>query len=68
MKRHYRNSQRAEMSPDAYAGFLRLLLTPNDRVPTPSPELDAYLAYRSDVDPLPENVQRILGHSLVEAA
>ena len=68
MKRHYRNSQRAEMSPDAYAGFLRLLLTPNDRVPTPSPEVDAYLEYRSQVDPLPDNVQILLGHPIVEAA
>lgn len=68
MKRHHRNSQRAEMSPDAYAGFLRLLLTPDHRVPSPSAELDAYLEYRSEVDPLPENVQFILGHPVVEAA
>ncbi len=68
MKRHNRNSQRAEMSPDAYAGFLRLLLTPDDRVPTSSPELDAYMDYRSEVDPLPDNVRLLLGQPLVEAA
>lgn len=68
MKRHHRNPQRTKMSPDAYAGFLRLLLTPADQVPASSPELEAYLSYRSRMDPLPDNVQHILGHPVVEAA
>lgn len=33
------------MSNDAFAGFLRLLLTPLNEMPSPSSELQAYLAY-----------------------
>ncbi len=40
--------RRPEMSPDAYAGFLRLLLTPLSREPLPSKELDAYLRYLAE--------------------
>lgn len=58
----------APMSPDAYAGFLKLLLTPTHTVPRPSADIDAYLAYVADRDPLPESVRRILGQPTVEAA
>lgn len=37
--------RRPRMNPDAYAGFLRLLLTPLSDEPRPSKELDAYLRY-----------------------
>lgn len=36
-------TRRPRMSADAYAGFLRLLLTPASREPRPSRELTAYL-------------------------
>lgn len=38
------------MSNAAFAGFLRLLLTPLDEVPAPSRELEAYLEYLRQVD------------------
>lgn len=41
-------TRRPRMSPDAYAGFLRLLLTPLTEEPRPSKEVDAYLRYLSD--------------------
>lgn len=68
MKRHLRAAGKTEMSPDAYAGFLKLLLTPPSRLPAPSPEIDAYLAHLSRHEPLPDNVRRILGQPTVEAA
>ena len=39
------------MSNAAFAGFLRLLLTPLNEAPDPSPELRAYLDYLSDAYP-----------------
>jgi hypothetical protein len=39
------------MSNAAFAGFLRLLLTPLNETPDPSPELRAYLDYLSGVYP-----------------
>lgn len=67
MKRKFRTDN-VPMSPDAYAGFLKLLLTPMHREPRPSPELDAYLAHLSRHEPLPANVKQILGQPTVEAA
>ena len=56
------------MSPDAYAGFLKLLLTPASRVPRPSAELDAYLAYLSAREPLSDTARMIIGQPTVDAA
>ena len=39
------------MSNNAFAGFLRLLLTPLNEAPEPSTELQAYLEYLSRVSP-----------------
>jgi hypothetical protein len=39
------------MSNAAFAGFLRLLLTPLNETPRPTSELDAYLDYLGTVDP-----------------
>jgi hypothetical protein len=39
------------MSNAAFAGFLRLLLTPLNDAPEPSPELRAYLDYLGSVYP-----------------
>ena len=43
-------THRPRMSADAYAGFLRLMLTPLSKDPKPSRELDAYLRHLSDVE------------------
>lgn len=39
------------MSNSAFAGFLRLLLTPLNEAPEPSKELHAYLEYLARVQP-----------------
>lgn len=44
-------SNLSSMSNAAFAGFLRLLLTPLNETPESSPELRAYLDYLSSVDP-----------------
>jgi hypothetical protein len=52
-------NQRAKspaMSSDAYAGFLKLLLTPASQVPRMSPDLEAYLRYVNDRDPVSADV------------
>ena len=41
-----------QMSNAAFAGFLRLLLTPLNDTPRPSPELHAYLAFLNRETPL----------------
>jgi hypothetical protein len=46
------------MSNAAFAGFLRLMLTPLNEAPDPSPELRAYLDYLSRVYP-PENRRQV---------
>lgn len=56
------------MSADAFAGFLRLWLTPAGKAPRPSEEVDAYLAHVSERDPLPDSVRRILGRPTGRAA
>lgn len=43
-------SPRPRMSPDAYAGFIRLLLTPLSGEPSPSRDLDAYLKFLGEAD------------------
>lgn len=56
------------MNADAYAGFLKLWLTPSSRVPRPSAELDAYLRHANRVDPLSDEVRRALGQPTERAA
>lgn len=53
------------MSNDAFAGFLRLLLTPLRDAPEPTAELRAYLEYLSRV--YPPEVRRSEALSLREA-
>lgn len=43
---------RPRMSDDAYAGFIRLLLTPLSQAPRPSEELDAYLRFLTEAERL----------------
>ncbi len=40
------------MDADAYAGFLKLLLTPTSRVPTMTADVEAYLRYANHRDPV----------------
>ena len=68
MKTHVRRIKSETMSPDAYAGFLRLLLTPDSRAPRPSADVNAYLAHASRREPLPLQVKRILGQPTGKAA
>jgi hypothetical protein len=68
MKRQRRSTQTRSMSTDAYAGFIQLLLTPANRVPRATADLDAYLAYLADVEPLSASTRRILGQPAKEAA
>lgn len=63
-----RASQTRPMSPDAFAGFIQLLLTPGARVPRPTADLDAYLSYLSEQEPLSELTLQMIGIPTVEAA
>jgi hypothetical protein len=58
----------APMSADAYAGFLKLWLTPAHKVPPLTAEIDAYLRYASEREPLSDNVRRSLGQPTRKAA
>jgi len=53
MKKHPNPTRTAPMNPDAYAGFLKLWLSPFSRIPKPSPEIDAYIQYVDEREPLP---------------
>ena len=55
MKRHPNSARNASM-------------TPASRVPRPSAELDAYLAYLSAREPLSDTARMIIGQPTVEAA
>ena len=68
MKSQRRSTQARSMTPDAYAGFIQLLLTPATRVPRESADLDAYLRYLSAAEPLSEASRMVLGQPTVEAA
>lgn len=48
---------RPRMTNAAFAGFLRLLLTPLNEAPKPCPEVDAYLRYLSRANPREEPSQ-----------
>jgi hypothetical protein len=56
MKKRHETDRSAAMSPDAYAGFLKLLLTPGGRPPRPSADVDAYLRHANERDPLPADL------------
>jgi hypothetical protein len=56
------------MSADAYAGFLKLFLTPSSRMPQPSAEVDAYIRHVNARDPLPDTVRRAIGQPTERAA
>jgi hypothetical protein len=59
---------RAPMNPDAYAGFLRLFLTPGGRLPVRSDDVDAYIRHLNRQSPLSRQSRRALGHTTDRAA
>ena len=63
MKKH----RPAPMSADAYAGFLKLWLTPAHREPPMTPEVQAYLRHASMRDPLSDDARRALGQTVEPA-
>lgn len=56
------------MDSEAYAGFLKLLLTPADQVPESTPEIRAYLRYLAECEPLSDESRRALGEPSERAA
>jgi hypothetical protein len=68
MKTPNRTRSSTPMSADAYAGFLKLWLTPSSRMPKPSAEVDAYLRHVSAREPLSEECRRALGQPTEQAA
>lgn len=68
MKRSARNNDETRMSPDAYAGFLRLWITPASRIPPRSPEVDAYVSHVNTREPLSARSRRMLGEPSRNAA
>ena len=68
MKSAARTATRAPMSADAYAGFLKLLLTPVSKPVSLSPDIEAYLAYTSGREPLSGVARRALGQPADRAA
>lgn len=56
------------MNADAYAGFLKLLLTPTSKIPPMSAELDAYLRYANEREPVPITASRSIGSRSKQAA
>ncbi|CAN5790699.1 hypothetical protein BH23GEM3_BH23GEM3_13010 [soil metagenome] len=68
MKNRTRSNQTAPMSADAYAGFLKLWLTPASKAPTSSVEVDAYLRHAGRREPLSDVARRAMGEPTAHAA
>ncbi|HEX2081635.1 MAG TPA: hypothetical protein VHG08_28285 [Longimicrobium sp.] len=60
--------KRAPMSADAYAGFLKLWLTPAHRLPEMTPEVEAYLRHANEREPLSDATREALGQPTRRAA
>lgn len=56
------------MSADAYAGFLKLWLTPARTVPSITPEVQAYLRHANQQAPLNDESRRALSEPTRKAA
>lgn len=67
MKKHT-TPRRAPMSADAYAGFLKLWLTPAHKVPQMTPEVEAYLRHANEQVPLNDESRRVLEQTTRKAA
>lgn len=59
MKKHA-SPRPAPMSADAYAGLLKLWLTPLDKVPAITPDVEAYLRHLDRQEPLNDESRRVL--------
>jgi hypothetical protein len=58
----------APMDADAYAGFLKLWLTPTHKLPSLDEEIRAYLRHVSEREPLNEESRRALRQPTRKAA
>lgn len=58
----------APMSADAYAGFLKLWLTPTHKLPPLDEEIRAYLRHASEREPLSDAARQALGQPTRKAA
>ncbi|HYR11525.1 MAG TPA: hypothetical protein VEQ60_27330 [Longimicrobium sp.] len=58
----------APMDTDAYAGFLKLWLTPAHKLPPLDEEIRAYLRHASECEPLSDAVRDALGQPTRKAA
>ncbi len=67
MKTRNRNV-RAPMNHDAYAGFLKLLLTPTGTLPAGNSDVDAYIRHANRVEPLSPATRRVIGQPTGRAA
>lgn len=61
MKTMTRAPRTDRMSHDAYAGFLKLWLTPGHRPVDRTPEIDAYLRHANERAPLSDAARRAAG-------
>ena len=68
MTTHTFAPKRAPMSADAYAGFLKLWLTPAHRLPEITPDVEAYLRYVGEREPLSDATREALGQPTRRAA
>lgn len=68
MKTLPRSTSGKPMSADAYAGFLKLWLTPASRAPKVTPEVAAYLRHVGEREPLSAAARRALGQPTDRAA
>ena len=68
MKTIARAPKAGRMSPDAYAGFLKLWLTPATRQAEISGDVEAYLQYVREREPLSDATRRAAGLATGRAA
>lgn len=61
MNKIRRSTAATPMNADEFAGFLRLWLSPASSLPDPSNDLDAYIEYAREREPLSEETQEALG-------
>ena len=68
MKNDSRTAKAAPMNPDAFAGFLKLWVTPVGKLPAAAPDVEAYLRYANEREPLSPASRRALGQPTDRAA
>ncbi|MBW3628599.1 MAG: hypothetical protein KY464_04800 [Gemmatimonadetes bacterium] len=68
MKNATHKANAAPMSADAYAGFLKLWLTPASKTPALRDEVEAYIRYASEREPLSDTARRAIRQPTDRAA